>query len=42
MKILNNKGPKIDPSGSANNISLLELYLQFFGSLFSVSEVTMY
>ena len=29
MKILNNKGPKIDPCGTPNNISLQELYLSF-------------
>ena len=29
MKILNNKGPKIDPCGTPNNISPHELYLSF-------------
>ena len=34
MKILNKKGPKIDPCGTPNNISLHELYLSFIFTLF--------
>ena len=34
MKILNNRGPKIDPSGTPNNISLHKLYLSFIYTLF--------
>ena len=33
MKILNNKGPKIEPCGTPNNISLQELYLPFIFTL---------
>ena len=35
MRILNNKGPKIDPSGTPDNVSLYELYLSFY-SLFPI------
>ena len=34
MNILNNRGPKIDPSGTPNNISLHKLYLSFIYTLF--------
>ena len=33
MKILNDKGPKIDPCGTPNNISTHELYLSFIFTL---------
>ena len=33
MKILDNKGPKTDPCGTPNNISLHELYLSFIFTL---------
>ena len=38
MKTLNNKGPKIDRCGTANNISLHELYLIFIFTLYFLFE----
>ena len=38
MKILKNKGPKIDPCGTQNHISLHELYLSFTFSLVFLFE----
>ena len=36
--MLNNKGPKIEPYGTPNNISLHELYLSFALTLWFLFE----
>ena len=38
MKILDNKGPKIDLCGTPNNISVQELYLPFIFTLVFLFE----
>ena len=40
--MLNNKGPKIEPCGTPNDISLRELYLSFILTLCFVWEVTIH
>ena len=39
MKILNNKGPKIDTCGTPHNILLHKLYLSFIFTLYFLFEI---